>query len=222
MSEQGRPDLGRRIELSKAADARVTLVEKNPGFGGTSTFGGVNCWEPGVGGNGVHFEIAERLMRQDEGFVGVYCGPGASREKPWARSRRCGQPYEATLARAGRHILYRFHFEPAAMDRVMHEMLLEADSGEQLQILLESAVTDLEVLDRNITTVTVQTPSGKRVFAPKLVLDCSADTLRPEWAAAALCGGGGCVFPVWRTFGAAKSTMYFKRNDAGFSCHACG
>ncbi len=184
----GSAGFGAAYRALKSGGCRVTLVEKNPGFGGTSTFGGVNCWEPGVGGNGVHFEIAERLMRQDEGFVGVYCGPGASREKPWARSRRCGQPYEATLARAGRHILYRFHFEPAAMDRVMHEMLLEADGGEQLQLLLESAVTDLEVLDRNITTVTVQTPSGKHVFAPKLVLDCSADIAAARMA--------GCAYAV--------------------------
>lgn len=181
----GSAGFGAAYRALKNGVCRVTLVEKNPGFGGISTFGGVNCWEPGVSGNGVHFDLAKRLMRENNGFVGVYCGPKVSKETPWARSRRSDQPYESTLVRAGRDILYRFHFEPAAMDHVMREMLLEADCGTQLQLLLDSTVTKLEVQDTKITAVTVQTPMGKRIFTAKLVIDCSADIVVARMAGCA-------------------------------------
>nr|MBQ4319969.1 FAD-dependent oxidoreductase [Clostridia bacterium] len=50
--------------------ASVIGVDKNPGPGGTSTYGGVNNWEPGISLDGVHTEIARRLIERGEGFVG--------------------------------------------------------------------------------------------------------------------------------------------------------
>lgn len=44
-----------------SAGVSVVLVDKNPGPGGTSVFGGVNCWEPGVCKGNVHLLLAERL-----------------------------------------------------------------------------------------------------------------------------------------------------------------
>ena len=41
---------------------RVIAVDRNPGFGGTSTFGGVNNWEPGPGGLGIHSRLASDLL----------------------------------------------------------------------------------------------------------------------------------------------------------------
>ena len=38
----------------------VIGAEQMPGPGGTSTYGGVNNWEPGVSYPGIHQEIADR------------------------------------------------------------------------------------------------------------------------------------------------------------------
>ena len=94
----------------------VTLVEQNPGLGGTSTYGGVNCWEPGYGGNGVHHILAERLQNTGSGFVGKTIG-SVTDETPWGISVCCEDPYCETLERSFRdgQQQRRFHFEPQAM-----------------------------------------------------------------------------------------------------------
>ena len=50
---------------------RTVLVDRNAILGGTSTAGGVNCWEPGVGGTGIPFEIYRQLKARSLA-VGVY------------------------------------------------------------------------------------------------------------------------------------------------------
>ena len=41
---------------------KTILIEKNPGLGGTSVYGGVNCWEPGVASGEVHEILRDKLM----------------------------------------------------------------------------------------------------------------------------------------------------------------
>ena len=154
----------------------AVLIDKNPGPGGTSVFAGVNCWEPGVGGNGIHYEIAKRLIASGDGFVGKtteYCN--ASR--PYAVSDRSEEPYEATLRRAGlgSDDYRRFHFEPDAMSRVMRELLLEADRDHALTELYDTSFLSAETENGRIVSVSVRTPDGERRFQPKIVLDCSAE-----------------------------------------------
>lgn len=50
---------------------RTLLIDSHHILGGTSTVGGVNCWEPGVGGTGIPFDIYKRLKRIPNG-VGIY------------------------------------------------------------------------------------------------------------------------------------------------------
>ena len=50
---------------------KTLLVEKADCLGGTSTRGGVNCWEPGAGGTGIPFDLYLRLKRIPKA-VGVY------------------------------------------------------------------------------------------------------------------------------------------------------
>ena len=40
---------------------KTIVIEKNLGFGGTSVYGGVNCWEPGVASGELHWLIYEKL-----------------------------------------------------------------------------------------------------------------------------------------------------------------
>ena len=44
--------------------ARVLLVEASPGLGGTSTWAGVNNWEPVAGPTGLPAELYARLRRR--------------------------------------------------------------------------------------------------------------------------------------------------------------
>ena len=79
---------------------RVILAESMPGPGGTSVWGGVNTWEPGISFEGIHRKIAERLLARGKGFVGrtVY---RPSETRRWALSDRCDDSYERTLCRYG-------------------------------------------------------------------------------------------------------------------------
>jgi hypothetical protein len=49
----------------------VVLVERSNQLGGNSVRGGVNNWEPGLGGTGLPFEIYRRLKREPKA-VGIY------------------------------------------------------------------------------------------------------------------------------------------------------
>ena len=156
----------------------VTLVEPNPGLGGTSTYGGINCWEPGYSGHGVHHVLAELLQKEGSGFVGkTYVF--ASDLTPWGRSGPCSDPYEETLIRSFRTETEqrRFHFEPEAMAYTMLKLLHCTDSAQKATCLFHSRVTAVEATGRRITAITAETPEGPRTIVPKLVLDCTGDLI---------------------------------------------
>lgn len=183
----GSAGFGAAYQALQAGSFRVTLIEKNPGLGGTSVYGGVNCWEPGIGGSGVHWLLAKTLLAQGDGFVGHRSDPGVTPDTPWGISSRCDAPYSATLQRGvlSDYETYRFHFEPSAMAALMLRLLREADpQQERLELLLQSEVTGVSAENGRITALRVRTRNGTRVFAPAVVIDCSA-----ELAAAR---GAGC------------------------------
>lgn len=49
--------------------ARVILVEKSDSLGGNAARGGVNNWEPGVGGTGIPFDLYKRLKKIPEAIA---------------------------------------------------------------------------------------------------------------------------------------------------------
>lgn len=51
---------------------RVVIIERSTLLGGTATQGGVNCWEMGVGGTGIPFDIYQRMKREHPHAIGVY------------------------------------------------------------------------------------------------------------------------------------------------------
>ncbi len=169
--------------LRSASGLRVGLVEANPGLGGTSTYGGVNNWEPGIGGAGVHKILAKRLMERGDGFVAktteFYSGA-----HPWALSEPCDDPYESTLLRHGvsPENQRRFQFEPEAMSEVMLELLREADLHESLSLMLSSRLTAVEVENRRISACKIATPNGEIVVRPRLVVDCTGDIVAARMA----------------------------------------
>jgi hypothetical protein len=51
---------------------KTTIVERGEMLGGTATQGGVNCWEMGVGGTGVPFDIYRRMKQDYPHAIGIY------------------------------------------------------------------------------------------------------------------------------------------------------
>ncbi|PWM77217.1 MAG: hypothetical protein DBX90_10910, partial [Lentisphaerae bacterium] len=48
------------------------LVENYQRIGGTSTFAGVNCYEPVAGATGISRRIFQEMQRNDSAGVGIY------------------------------------------------------------------------------------------------------------------------------------------------------
>jgi hypothetical protein len=143
--------------------ARVMLVESMDMLGGTSTAGGVNNWEPGVGGMGIHYELFERMSKIPNA-IGV--GKSVhfySPEEPYGLSRiDPDSPYESSLRRSATspQDVRRVHFEPEIMARVMHEML--ADAG--VEIRYRTRITGVEAKDRHLVSVTAQPLDGGEAY----------------------------------------------------------
>lgn len=172
----GSAGFGAAYRAVSGGNCTVTLVEKNPGLGGTSTYGGVNCWEPGYGGNGVHHLLAQNLQSKDAACVAKTTDT-VTDETPWGVSERCTEPYDETLERSFRNWQQqrRFQFEPQAMSAEMLSLLQEKDTFGKLDILFSSVAVDVEKKDRAISSVTVSTPEGNIQIQPKIVLDCTGD-----------------------------------------------
>ncbi len=161
----------------------VVGVEAMAGPGGTSTYGGVNNWEPGVSFPGVHQLLSERLLSSGDAFVGrtVEYVSAANR---FATSDRSGDPYETSLRRFGVHPddMRRLHYEPDAMAAVMDDLMHEADREGKLTLLYNTHFRILDKEGRYIRTVLLQTPTEFVTVLPKIVLDCTGDLLPTRMA----------------------------------------
>ena len=172
----GSAGFGAACMAARAGCTRVALVESGHALGGTSTLGGVCCWEPGVAGPGLHYEVFERL-NAIPGAVAI--GRTTKRytpDEPWGLSgvdptARYGQ----TLRRCGLDPSHwrRVTFEPWAMQRVMHDIVRKAGDA---SLLFSTVCRDVHVRDGRIKWIEVVDTTGSpiRIHAEQF-LDCSAD-----------------------------------------------
>jgi hypothetical protein len=153
--------------------ARIILIEGSGELGGTSTIGGVNNWEPGVGGLGVHYELYERMSALPDAI-----GVGATThfytpEEPWGLSTidpAC--PYEASLRRSAhpRMEWRRVHFEPYVMSGLMRTLL----EAEGVNVRLNTRCTGVQVDGRQIVAITAQGQDGEAYeIRARLFMDCT-------------------------------------------------
>ena len=102
---------------------RVVLVEASRGLGGTSTWAGVNNYEPVAGATGLPWEVYDRLVARPLA-VSLQCLRARYHpERPWGWYD-CAEEtdYRLSLSRpSGLPIT----FEPTALEEVMREMLDE-------------------------------------------------------------------------------------------------
>ena len=93
---------------------RVAIIDKNPDFGGTMVFSGVDGWEPGVSLNGIHTLIKDELEKEPLAChvtevvpninlftpsVGRDWSQHSFKERPWGFCMPMGDNYKATLGR---------------------------------------------------------------------------------------------------------------------------
>ncbi len=160
-------------------DVDVVLVEQGDCLGGTSVRGGVNCWEPGIGGTGIPFDVYKRL-RQTPGAIGVY---SFGRHISWFDPKRepfrfpggetvidPSRRYLDTLQRHGsrgmaadeaffRDRVHGVPFEPEAMASTMLAMLVETG---HCRVLLNTAFVSAEVRDGRSLRPTLEWPNHHR------------------------------------------------------------
>lgn len=166
----------------------VVLIEREPALGGTSTIGGVNNWEPGIGGTGLPYRVYQRL-RQRTGAAGVYrFDRHCSWKKPWEKYTFPGglietDPclcYAHTLRRhgpgMGNEAWFREHchgviFEPDAMSAVMLDMLKETG---RCRVLLGTAFTQARHADGTVSEVTLSDGTAVRA---KIFIDATDGAL---------------------------------------------
>ena len=114
----------------------VVLVERSDRLGGNSVRGGVNIWEPGLGGTGFPFEIYRQLRREPKATgiysMGRHMGTfDAKREAyPFPGGETVIDPARTYLDSLQRHglanaQLHGVVFEPDAMAKTMLAMLEE-------------------------------------------------------------------------------------------------
>ena len=160
---------------------KVLLVEKYSRIGGTAAWGGVNNWEPGVGGTGIPFEIYKRLTQIPKA-VGIYT---FGRHISWPEHGK--QPYPGgecvidhemqylnTLQRFGTQAMKtkeetiefmkkNWHgviFEPAEYCCVVEQML---DETGNCTLLKDTAFIKAKVKNDSVTKITLE--NGTKISA---------------------------------------------------------
>lgn len=164
----------------KGAD--VLLVEKEKLLGGTSTIGGVNCWEPVCGATGTPRRVYERL-RQIPQAAGVYgikhhcCWPENGRPCTFPGAWCATDPalgYDSTLRRHGpgladekwfRANCHGVVFEPEAMAKTMRTML---DETGRCRVLTGVAFVRCTATNGVVSSLTL---SNGLTVRPKVVVD---------------------------------------------------
>ncbi len=152
---------------------KVLLIDENSQLGGNSTVGGVNAWEPGIGGPGIHKEIFSMLSKNpiNAGF-GRYTKFGP-KDRFWGMVEQDNTvSYEDTLRRKRGG---RFIFEPYAMSEVMRNMLL--NSEKEAEIMLNTVFIESHVMGQRIQSIKVYNKEEDKfyIIEAKMFIDCTAD-----------------------------------------------
>jgi len=154
----------------------VALIEKNKILGGTSTNGGVNIWEMGIGGPGVHAKLAKRLLSQ-ENQAAIIKGNWKPLRRIWPYALHAPNvkyKYEDTLKAAGVYDRVKNHnsfiFEPKTMADEMFKMLDKA-GGNSFVFYNNETILSANVKDNKV----IEVQTDKHIFKPKIIIDCTGD-----------------------------------------------
>ncbi len=123
---------------------KTVVVDKNPDFGGTAVFCGVDGWEPGPTLDGLHRLIYDKMACMEKGCHVVKQVPNCNifnrengenwdnhsfSERPWGLSLSGDYTYEETLKNATFGNARRLQFEPSAMRAAVNEIFSEYEEN---------------------------------------------------------------------------------------------
>ncbi len=173
---------------------KTVVVDKNPDFGGTVVFGGVDGWEPGVSLDGIHLLLKNELMKTEyachvvetvpnmnffDPSTGLDWSKHSLAERPFGFSRAADCPYEETYKRCislrGKNGPYRrFQFEPDCMRKAIHNVLFPF--SENLTTLFGHTYKSCSVQNGKLKSITVVDEEGgeTEIFA-EYFADASGD-----------------------------------------------
>jgi len=154
---------------------RVLLVERGPMLGGNSTLGGVNTWEPGIGGPGFHAELYELLKRQPNAIGVSRTIHTWTQDEPWGRSRvDPALPYRQSLRRSGidRDDLARVTFEPQAMATAMQSMLEQTG---HVTVCIGTSFAGATCSGDRLESVEIETDGQSRQVTAAFMIDATAN-----------------------------------------------
>jgi hypothetical protein len=149
--------------------ARVILIEAGNGLGGTSTWAGVNNYEPVAGATGLPQELCERLQKLPETITIQKRSESYSPERPWGLYDRSDETdYRLSLSRrTGMPIV----FEPEAMANLMLDLHTEAGCD----VRLNTRFTQLHIQGDRITSITTQNDQGEETIHADIFIDATGN-----------------------------------------------
>lgn len=151
---------------------KTVLVERNPGLGGTSVYGGVNCWEPGVADGELHEIIKNKLYQIPNACAVCKTVPNSLllepenepenvSRYPWGLSVPDPEAtYKDTLKRCPSLTggdwkkWRRFQFEPDVMNRTLQELL--AGYKDFITLMLDTEYLSCKTEEGKVTEITVR------------------------------------------------------------------
>lgn len=184
---------------------KTVIVDKNPDYGGTMTFGGIDGWEPGVSLDGIHTLIKDQLLSMENGAHVVEVLPNlhlldgevdfdwdkhSFSERPWGYDHPLGGSYEDTLFRCnlvrGDRPQRRFQFDGELFIKAVKNIF--APFKESLTELFGYSYHSVEKAEGKITTVTVKRGEELIKIEADFFVDCSGDIV--------LARDAGCPYTI--------------------------
>ncbi len=186
--------------------ASVVIVDKNPGFGGTMVFSGVDGWEPGVSLDGLHTLICKELegiplachvtevipnLNIFDRSVGRDWEKHSFSERPWSFSAPMGDAYETTLGRClsirGENgAMKRFQFDSDMFNIALGNIF--APYRENLKTFFGYSYVSCTKEDGRIVSITVSDGGDEIKICADYFIDASGDIV--------LARDAGCAYTV--------------------------
>ena len=170
----------------------TVVVDKNPSFGGTMVYSGVDGFEPGVSLDGMHSLLVEELSKVKNAAHVVEQVPNCNlhhpengydwskhdfSKYPWGLSVGSDLPYSETLKRCtslrGSATMKRFQFEPDEMTKAI-EKILEPYSHNLTRFFGYSFVS-CKTENGKVVSVTVSDGKSKIEIVADAFVDASGD-----------------------------------------------
>ena len=171
----------------------TVVVDRNPDFGGTAVFAGVDGWEPGVSLDGIHRLLYEEMASTEKGCHvvevvpnGNFADPSVGRswdkhsfqKYPFGFSMPMGGKYEDTMKRCtslrgekGPYV--RLQFEPKCMTSAVNNVL--SPYKDKLTTLFSHSFKSCKTEDGRIVSVTVSGKEGDTEILADVFVDASGD-----------------------------------------------